>query len=58
MENKIITQNKTKRTYTFMVNGNKYRTTQLTKQEFEVFEYNTSNDLAAYVKSNQVVPCR
>jgi hypothetical protein len=55
MENKIITQNKTKRTYTFTVNGNKYRTTQLTKQEFEEFEYNTSNDLSTYVKSNQVI---
>lgn len=50
-----VTSNKTKRTYTIVLNGNKYRTTELSQDEFEEFEYNTESDWVNYIRTNQVI---
>jgi hypothetical protein len=46
------TQNKSARTYTLRVNGNKYRTFPMTKQEFENAYYHTENDWNNFLKGN------
>lgn len=50
-----VTSNKTKRTYTIVLNGNKYRTTELSKEEFEELDYNTESDWINYIRTNQVI---
>ena len=50
-----VTSNKNKRTYTISVNGNKYRTTKLTKQEFDELDYNTEGDWINYIRTNEVI---
>ena len=50
-----VTSNKTKRTYTILLNGNKYRTIKLSKNEFEELYYNTEGDWINYIKSNEVI---
>ena len=50
-----VTSNKTNRTYTIVLNGNKYRTTKLTQDEFEQFEYNTESDWKNYIRTNEVI---
>ena len=50
-----VTSNKTKRTYTILLNGNKYRTIKLGKNEFEELYYNTESDWINYIKSNEVI---
>ena len=50
-----VTSNKTKRTYTILFNGNKYRTIKLGKNEFEELYYNTEGDWINYIKSNEVI---
>jgi hypothetical protein len=50
-----VTSNKTKRTYTILLNGNKYRTIKLGKNEFEELYYNTEGDWINYIKSNEVI---
>ena len=39
-----IRSNKTKRTYTIVTNGSKYKTYVMSKQEFNDNYYNTGND--------------
>ena len=48
-----ITANKSKRTFTIRKNGSKYRTTRMSKQEFETCFYNTLSDWDSFLKSNQ-----
>lgn len=48
-----ITANKAKRTFTIRKNGSKYRTTRMSKQEFETCLYNTLSDWDNFLKSNQ-----
>jgi hypothetical protein len=50
-----VTSNKTKRTYTILLNGNKYRTIKLGNNEFEELYYNTEGDWINYIKSNEVI---
>jgi hypothetical protein len=50
-----ITSNKSKRTYTIELRGNKYRTLPLSKAEFQEFEYNTLSDWAYYIRTNCVI---
>lgn len=49
------TANHNKRTFTLRHNGNKYRTLQMSKIEFNEALYNTSNDWKDYLKRNQVI---
>ncbi len=42
--------NKSKRHYTLKINGNIYRTTQMTKEEFNEAYYYTENDWIAFLK--------
>jgi hypothetical protein len=46
------TQNKSARTYTLRVNGNKYRTFPMSKEEFENAYYHTENDWNNFLKGN------
>jgi hypothetical protein len=48
-----ITANKAKRTFTICKNGSKYRTTRMSKQEFETCLYNSLSDWDNFLKSNQ-----
>lgn len=50
-----IRANKTKRHFTISVNGSKYRTTQMSKEEFNECEFNTESDWLNYMKSNEVI---
>ena len=51
-ENKInVCANKSRRTFTIRVNGNKYRTIQMTKKEFENNMNNTANDWNYFLHS-------
>ena len=55
MKNYKVTSNKSKRHYTITINACTFKTTQLSKEEFEECEYNTMNDWIAYVKHNEVI---
>jgi len=47
------TANKSKRTFTIRTeNGLKYRTTPMSKEEFNIHQYNTANDWAQFLKSD------
>lgn len=44
--------NNSAKTYTIWVNGSKYRTTRMSKEEFESCQNNTGNDWNQFLKSN------
>ena len=46
------TPNYSKRTFTLRVDGKKYRTVRLNKEEFETCEYNTQNDWEQFLRSD------
>jgi hypothetical protein len=47
------TSNKSAKTYTIRVNGNKYRTLQMSKQEFDSAYYWTDNDWKQFLKTDE-----
>ena len=47
-----VSCNKTARTYTIRTNGSKYRTNELSIEDFDNFQYNTGNDWANFMKTN------
>jgi len=47
------TSNKSARTYTIRVNGNKYRTLQMSKQEFNSAYYWSENDWKQFLKTDE-----
>ncbi|RHJ76137.1 hypothetical protein DW103_17280 [Parabacteroides sp. AM08-6] len=47
-----VKANHSKRTFTIRVEGSKYRTVQLSKEEFNSCLHNTSNDWANFLKSD------
>jgi len=47
------TSNKSARTYTIRVNGNKYRTLQMSKQEFDSAYYWSENDWKQFLKTDE-----
>lgn len=47
-----ISSNKSKRTFTIITTGGKYRTYPTTKSEFEANEYNTGNDWKQFLKTD------
>ena len=47
------TSNKSARTYTIRVNGSKYRTFQMSKQEFDSAYYWAENDWRQFLKTNE-----
>ena len=49
------TANHSKRTFTLRHNGNKYRTLQLSKIEFNEALYNTPGDWINYLKANECI---
>lgn len=46
-----VTSNKSKRTYTIRVNGSKYRTYPMSKEEFNSCYYNTETDWNQFLRS-------
>ena len=50
-----VTSNKTKKHFTITVNGRVYRTTQMSKEQFEECDYNTAADWINYIKTNEVI---
>lgn len=50
-----IKSNKTKRTYTIIIDGLKYRTLTLSAAEFQELEYNTASDWINYVKQGNCI---
>lgn len=48
-----ITSNKSKRHYTIIKNGIKYRTIKMSQYEFNNCSYNTINDWINYLKYSQ-----
>ena len=46
------TANKSARTFTIYTNNSKYRTTRLSKEEFQSCLYNTENDWRQFLKSD------
>lgn len=47
------TANKSARTYTLRVDGNKYRTIRMSKEEFESAYYWTENDWRQFLKTDE-----
>lgn len=47
-----VSSNKSKRTFTIIYNGIKYRTCPMTKDEFNSCLYNTGNDWAQYLRGS------
>lgn len=47
-----VKANHSKRTFTIRTDGFKYRTIQLSKEEFQRELYNTANDWNQFLKSN------
>lgn len=47
-----VTSNKSKKHFTININGVKFRTLHLSKDEFEEAEYNTENDWKDYVRNS------
>lgn len=45
--------NKSKRTYTLRLDGNKYRTIPMSKEEFENAYYWTDNDWKQFLKTDE-----
>jgi len=48
-----VTSNKKKRTFTIRVDGIKYRTTPMSKEDFVSCEHNTGNDWANFLKTGE-----
>jgi len=57
-EFEIISSNKTMRTITFRVGGTKYRTIQMSKDEFQSAQYWTGNDWSQFMKSDEYYKLR
>ena len=53
IETMKTTSNKSARTYTIRVNGNKYRTLQMSKQEFDSAYYWSENDWKLFLKTDE-----
>lgn len=49
-----VKSNKSKRTYTIAYNGGKFRTSELSKPEFQELDFNTNNDWYNYLRNNEV----
>lgn len=47
-----VSSNKSARTFTIVTDAAKYRTYKMTKEEFNSCEYNTGNDWANFLKSD------
>lgn len=47
-----VSSNKAKKTFTIIADAAKYRTLQMTKEEFQSCSHNTGNDWAEFLKSN------
>lgn len=47
-----VSSNKKNRTFTIRTNGNKYRTIQLCKEEYNSCETQTGNDWSQFLKSS------
>ena len=52
-----VKANQSKRTFTIRVEGAKYRTYSMSKDEFESCENNTANDWQQFLKSNDYYKC-
>lgn len=48
-----VSSNKRNRTFTIRVNGSKYRTLPMSKQEFNDADYRTQNDWINFLKTSQ-----
>lgn len=48
-----ISPNKSKRTFTIRINGSKYRTYPMSRQEFEHAQYWTGNDWIQFLKTDE-----
>ena len=48
-----VTPNKSQRTFTIRKDGIKFRTLQMSKEEFESADYWTGNDWANFLKTNE-----
>jgi len=48
-----VSENKSKRTYTIRVDGSKYRTDKMSKDEFNSCQNNTGNDWNQFLKGNE-----
>lgn len=46
-----ITANQSKKTFTLKVNGNKFRTVVMSKNEFQELECNTANDWINFLRT-------
>jgi len=53
-----VSSNKSKRTYTIKTDAATYRTSPMTKDEFESCEYNTGNDWSYFLRSNDYYKVR
>lgn len=53
-----VSSNKAKRTFTIKTDAATYRTSQMTKEEFDSCEYNTGNDWNNFLKSNDYYKVR
>ena len=53
-----VSANKSKRTFTIKTDAATYRTSPMTKEEFESCEYNTGNDWNDFLKSNDYYKVR
>jgi hypothetical protein len=47
-----VSANQSQRTFTIRVQGAKYRTIRMSKEEFESNEYNTANDWQQFLNSS------
>jgi len=53
-----VSSNKSQRTYTLKTNGATYRTVKLTSDEFFACEYNSGNDWAQFLKTDDYYKVR
>jgi len=55
MRIKKVTSNQAKRHFTiYLIDGTKYRTCQFSKNEFQDMEFNTLNDWAYFLRSQDI----
>ena len=50
-KNISVCANKSRRTFTIRINGNKYRTVRMNKEDFSNNMYNTANDWRYFLRS-------
>jgi hypothetical protein len=53
-----VSFNKSKRTITILTSSSKYRSTPMTKEEFNNVSYMTGNDFANWMKEDNYYPVR